>query len=154
VPGISEGGSSGAVDLDSKLGMGGGLSGRSGTGCSDDGSTLGMYGGDTSDSSSGSPCKTGLVSFWSLGFIAWATKTALSLFLGAESVPREHGLSHLKPGVNIGEWIGAPGGSIMTRQMVLTVNKSRVPSGGQLTPKVGHCNSHSVHSLPGDILIP
>jgi hypothetical protein len=26
--------------------------------------------------------------------------------------------------------------------------------GGQLTPKVGHSNLHSVHSFPGDILIP
>jgi hypothetical protein len=32
--------------------------------------------------------------------------SALSLFVGTESDPRGHGLSYLKPGVNIGELIG------------------------------------------------
>jgi hypothetical protein len=38
-------------------------------------------------------------------------KTALSLFVGIELEPREHGVSYLKPGVNIGELIGILGGS-------------------------------------------
>jgi hypothetical protein len=37
--------------------------------------------------------------------------SALSLFVGTESDPRGHGLSHLKPGVNLGELVGVSGGS-------------------------------------------
>jgi hypothetical protein len=37
--------------------------------------------------------------------------SALSLFVGTESDPRGHGLSHLKPGVNIGELFGVSGDS-------------------------------------------
>jgi hypothetical protein len=37
--------------------------------------------------------------------------SALSLFLGAESDPRGHGLSYLKPGVGIGELIMVSKGS-------------------------------------------
>jgi hypothetical protein len=70
-----------------------------------------MYGWGTGGSSSGSPCRTGLVSFWSLGFITWATKTALSLFIDTESDPSGHGLGHLKPEVNIGELVWESGGS-------------------------------------------
>jgi hypothetical protein len=33
------------------------------------------------------------------------------------------------------------------------VGKSRVAARDQLIPNMGHSNSHSVHSLPGDILI-
>jgi hypothetical protein len=64
---------------------GGGLSGRGGTGCSDGDSMLGMYNGGTGGSSSGSPCRTGLFSFWSLGFIACAMKTLLCPFLLAQN---------------------------------------------------------------------
>jgi hypothetical protein len=44
---------------------------------------------------------------WS-AFGLWASlpglkNSALSLFVGTELGPRGHGLSHLKPGVNIGE---------------------------------------------------
>jgi hypothetical protein len=60
-----------------------------------------MYGRGTGGSSSGSTCRTDWVSFWSLDFVDWAMKTALSLFISTESDPRRHGLSHLKPGVNI-----------------------------------------------------
>jgi hypothetical protein len=69
---------------------------------------LEIHRGGTGCSSSGSPCRTGLVSFWSLGFIAWAT---LPLFVGAESDPRGYGLSCLKPGVDIGELVRVSGGS-------------------------------------------
>jgi hypothetical protein len=34
--------------------------------------------------------------------------SALSLFAGTELDPRGHGLSHLKPGVNIGELVRVP----------------------------------------------
>jgi hypothetical protein len=71
-----------------------------------------MYGRGTGHSSSGSLFKTSLVSFWSLGFIAWATKILLCLFfVGAEFDPRGHDLSHLKPGVDIGEMIRVSRGS-------------------------------------------
>jgi hypothetical protein len=81
--------------------------------------------------------------------------SVLSLFVGAELDPRGHGLSHLKPGVNVEELFG-----VFRTSYFDLINGSdsgqiaRVPSGGQLTPKVDHSNSHSVHSLPGDILIP
>jgi hypothetical protein len=42
---------------------------------------LGMYGRGTGGSYSESPCRTGLVGFWSLGFITWAMKTLLCPFL-------------------------------------------------------------------------
>jgi hypothetical protein len=97
---MSEGGDSGAVDSDSKPGMGVGhcwgweaadeAEGDSlkmedclgeVAGCSDGSGMLGMYGGGTGGSSSGSPCRIGLVSFWSLGFISWAMKTLFCPFL-------------------------------------------------------------------------
>jgi hypothetical protein len=39
--------------------------------------------------------------------------SALSLFIGIESYQRGHGLSHLKPGVNIGELIVVSGGVLL-----------------------------------------
>jgi hypothetical protein len=72
--------------------------------------------------------------------------SAPSLFVDTESDPREHGLSHLKPEVDIGE--------LILESEALAVGNSRVPLGGQLTPKVGHSNSHSMCSFLGDILIP
>jgi hypothetical protein len=56
----------------------------------------------TGDSSSGSPCRTSLVS--RLHYLGHEN-SVLSVFVGAELDPRGHGLSHLKPGVNIGEQI-------------------------------------------------
>jgi hypothetical protein len=55
--------------------------GEFGTGCSDGGDVLGMYGGGTGGFSSGSPCRTALVIFWSLGFITWVVKTLLCPFM-------------------------------------------------------------------------
>jgi hypothetical protein len=37
--------------------------------------------------------------------------SVLSLFVGVESDPREHGLSHLNPVVHLGEMIRVSGGS-------------------------------------------
>jgi hypothetical protein len=68
-----------------ELTKGGRLSGRGGTGCCDGGMGLRMYSRGTGASSSGSLCRTELVSFWSLGFITWATKTLLCPFLLAQN---------------------------------------------------------------------
>jgi hypothetical protein len=96
-PGTSEGSSSGAVDSDSKPQRDVGhhwdweAADRADgdslkvAGCSDGGGMLGMYGRSISGSSSVSPCKSSFVSFWSLGFIAWATKTLLCPFLLAQN---------------------------------------------------------------------
>jgi hypothetical protein len=65
-----------------------------------------MYSGGTGGSSSGSPCRTGLVGLWSLGFITWSMKTLLSFCCCR---PREHGLSQLKTGVDMVELIGISG---------------------------------------------
>jgi hypothetical protein len=70
-----------------------------------------MYGRGTGGSSSGSPCRTGLVSFWSLDFIVCTMKTLICPFFGTESDPKRHGLSYLKPGVDIGEQISVSRGS-------------------------------------------
>jgi hypothetical protein len=57
--------------------------------CSDGGGALGMYSGYTGSSFSGSPCRTGLVSFWSLSIIVWAMKTLLYSFLLAQNQTQE-----------------------------------------------------------------
>jgi hypothetical protein len=85
------------------------LSGKGGTGCCNDGSALGMYGRGTAISSSGSPCRTGLVSFWSLGFFCLGhANSSLSLFISAELDSRGHDLSQLEPGVNIRKLVRVP----------------------------------------------
>jgi hypothetical protein len=73
--------------------------------------------------------------------------SALSLFVGAESDPRGYVLSHLKPGVDIGELIMASGGFYYDLINGPDSGKIWGTFRGPVGPKVGHSNSHSVCSL-------
>jgi hypothetical protein len=79
--------------------------------------------------------------------------SALSLFVSTELDPSGHGLSHLKPEVDIGDLIWESRVSFYNMINGPDSGNFRVPGGGQFTSKVGHSNSDSVHSFPGVILI-